>query len=223
MITILLEHVEAVWETPDSGIWESRAEPRHYTHSKVQAWNALDCAVRALDAFGYQGPRERWRALADRIHADICAKAYDAKRNTFVQSYGSDALDAALLIMPLVGFLPADDPRMRGTVAALESALMHEGFLFRTTADPETQAEHSEPEGAFLACNFWLVENYVMQGRHDEAAALFERLIGVANDVGMLSEEYDPWLRRQVGNVPQTLSHASLVNAAYRLATRTRT
>ena len=223
MITILLEHVEAVWDTPDSGIWESRAEPRHYTHSKVQAWKALDCAVGALDAFGYKGPRERWRAVADRIHADVCAKAYDAKRNTFVQSYGSDALDAALLMMPLVGFLPADDPRMRGTVAALEEALMHEGFLFRTTADPETQAAHSEPEGAFLPCNFWLVENYVMQGRDEDARALFERLIGVANDVGMLSEEYDPWLQRQVGNVPQTLSHASLVNAAHRLISRSRT
>jgi GH15 family glucan-1,4-alpha-glucosidase len=223
MITVLLEHVEAVWDTPDSGIWESRAEPRHYTHSKVQAWNAIDSAVRALDAFGYTGPRERWRALADRIHADVCAKAYDAKRNTFVQSYGSDALDAALLMMPLVGFLPAEDPRMRGTVAALEGALLHEGFLFRTTADPQTQAERSEPEGAFLACNFWLVENYVMQGRDDEARVLFERLIAVANDVGMLSEEYDPWLRRQAGNVPQTLSHASLVNAAHRLASRSRT
>jgi GH15 family glucan-1,4-alpha-glucosidase len=223
MISVLLEHVEQVWDKPDSGIWESRAEPRHYTHSKVQAWNAFDCAVRALDSFGYTGPRERWRALADRIHADICAQAYDPQRNTFVQSYGSNALDAALLIMPLVDFLPVDDPRMRGTVAALEAALLHEGFLFRTTADPETQAERSEPEGAFLACNFWLVENYVMQGRDDEARLLFERVIGIANDVGMLSEEYDPFLKRQVGNVPQTLSHASLVNAAHRLATRSRT
>jgi GH15 family glucan-1,4-alpha-glucosidase len=223
MISLLLEHVERVWDKPDSGIWESRAEPRHYTHSKVQAWNALDCAVRALDTFGYAGPRDRWRALADRIHADICAQAYDPQRNTFVQSYGSNALDAALLIMPLVDFLPANDPRMRGTVAALEGALMHAGFLFRTTADPQTQAERSEPEGAFLACNFWLVENYVMQGRDDEARELFERVIGIANDVGMLSEEYDPFLKRQVGNVPQTLSHASLVNAAHRLATRSRT
>jgi GH15 family glucan-1,4-alpha-glucosidase len=189
----------------------------------VQAWSALDTAVRALDVFGYKGPRDRWRALADRIHADICANGFDAERNTFVQSYGSKALDASLLMMPLVDFLPAGDPRMRGTVAALEKALLHEGFLFRTTADPETQAEHSEPEGAFLACNFWLVENYVMQGRDDEAATLFDRLIAVANDVGMLSEEYDPWLRRQVGNVPQTLSHASLVNAAYRLHSRKRT
>lgn len=222
MISVLLEHVEAVWEQPDSGIWESRAEPRHYTHSKVQAWHAFDAAVKSIDAFGYGGPRDRWQATADRIHADILAKAYDAKRNTFVQSYGSSALDAALLMIPLVGFLPAADPRMRGTTDALEKALMQDGFLFRTTADPETQAKHSDPEGAFLACNFWLVENYVMQGRDDEARALFERLIGVANDVGMVSEQYHPTLKRQVGNVPQTLSHASLVNAAVRLASRAR-
>ncbi len=220
MISLLLEHVEKVWDTPDSGIWESRAEPRHYTHSKVQAWSAMACAVRALDAFGYHGPRDRWRAVADRIHADVCAKAFDVKRNTFVQFYGATALDASLLMIPIVGFLPADDPRMRGTTDALEAALMQDGFLYRTTADPETQATHSDPEGAFLACNFWLVENYVLQGRHDEARALFERLIGVANDVGMLSEEYDPQLKRQVGNVPQTLSHAALVNAAVRLGSR---
>ena len=223
MISILLEHVEAIWDTPDSGIWESRAEPLHYTHSKVQAWHAFDAAVKAIDAFGFSGPRARWQAVAGRIHADVCAKAFDAKRNTFVQSYGSSALDASLLMMPLIGFLPADDPRMRGTTDALEAALMFEGYLFRTTADPETQAKHSEPEGAFLACNFWLVENYVLQGRDDEARALFERLLGIANDVGMLSEEYDPALKRQVGNVPQTLSHASLVNAAHRLATSKRT
>jgi GH15 family glucan-1,4-alpha-glucosidase len=223
MISILMEHVEKVWDLPDSGIWESRAEPRHYTHSKVLAWRALDAAVKALDAFGYDGPRERWQATADRIHADVCEKGFDKKRDTFVQYYGSKALDAALLIIPLTGFLPADDPRMRGTTDALEAALMDDGFLYRTSEDPETQAKHSDDEGAFLACNFWLVENYVMQGRDAEARALFERLIGIANDVGMLAEEYHPTLKRQVGNVPQTLSHASLVNAAVRLASRRRT
>jgi GH15 family glucan-1,4-alpha-glucosidase len=222
MITVLLEHVEKIWDTPDSGIWESRAEPLHYTHSKVQAWHAFDAAVKSLTAFGYDGPHERWQATADRIHADVLEKAFDKKRNTFVQSYGSKALDASLLMIPLIGFLPADDPRMRGTTDALEAALMQDGFLYRTTADPETQAKHSDPEGAFLACNFWLVENYVMQGRDAEARALFERLIGVANDVGILSEQYDPTLKRQVGNVPQTLSHASLINAAVRLASRAR-
>ena len=218
MIAVLLDHVAAVWNTPDSGIWESRAEPRQYTHSKVLAWGALTWGVRSMDEFGYHGPRDRWKTTADVIHADVCEKAYDAKRNTFVQSYGSDALDAALLMMGPAGFLPADDPRMQGTIAAIEKALLRNGFLYRTTADPETAAKHAEPEGAFLACNFWLVDNYVIQGRIDEARTLFERLIGVANDVGMLSEEYDPTLKRQVGNVPQTLSHASLVNAATRLA-----
>jgi GH15 family glucan-1,4-alpha-glucosidase len=218
MISMLIEHVVAVWELPDSGIWESRAEPRHYTHSKVQAWRALDIAVRAIDEFGYSGPRERWKAVADRIHADVCAKAFDAKRQTFVQSYGSSALDAALLTIPLVEFLPADDPRMLGTIAALETELLRNGFLYRTTSDPETQATNSEPEGAFLACNFWLVENYALAGQMEKAIALFERLAAIANDVGILAEEYDPVLERQVGNVPQTLSHASLVNAANRLS-----
>jgi GH15 family glucan-1,4-alpha-glucosidase len=218
MISVLLEHVETVWRQPDSGIWESRAEPRHYTHSKVLAWRAFDTAVKLIDAFGYTGPRERWNAVAERIHADVCAQAFDARRNAFVQSYGSDALDAAVLMLPIVGFLPPTDPRVRGTVAALEAELLRDGFLYRTSADPETAATRAEPEGAFLACNFWLVENYVLLGRRDDARALFERLAGIANDVGLLAEEYDPKARRQLGNVPQTLSHASLVNAAARLA-----
>ena len=218
MISLLLEHVEAVWQQPDSGIWESRARPRHYTHSKVLAWRAFDAAVRAIDDFGFGGPRERWKATADRIHADVCAHGFDPARNAFVQAYGDDALDAAVLMLPIVGFLRADDPRMRGTVDALEAALMRDGFLYRTSADPETAAAHADPEGAFLACNFWLVENYVLQGRVADARAHFERVAGVANDVGLLAEEYDPRRRRQLGNVPQTLSHASLVNAAARLA-----
>ena len=218
MMTLLLEHVAKVWNTPDSGIWESRAQPQHFTHSKVQAWRAFDTAVRAIDEFGFSGPRAQWKAIADEIHADVCAQAFDTKRNTFVQAYGSNALDAAVLMIPLVQFLPADDPRMLGTVAALEKALLRNGFLYRTSSDPETNAQHAEPEGAFLACNFWLVENYALAGRIDDAQAHFERMIGVANDVGMLAEEYDPALLRQVGNVPQTLSHACLVNAANRLA-----
>jgi GH15 family glucan-1,4-alpha-glucosidase len=217
MISALIEHVVAVWELPDSGIWESRAEPRHYTHSKVQAWRALDIAVRAIDQFGYSGPRDRWKAVADRVHADICEKGFDATLNSFVQSYGSTALDAAVLMIPLVEFLPATDPRMLGTIAALEGTLLRNGFLYRTSIDPETAANAPEPEGAFLACNFWLVENYALCGRLDDAYVLFEKLAGIANDVGILAEEYDPVLRRQVGNVPQTLSHASLVNAANRL------
>jgi GH15 family glucan-1,4-alpha-glucosidase len=218
MICVLLEHVETVWPEPDAGIWESRAEPRHYTHSKVLAWRAFDSAVKLIDAYGYAGPRDRWQAVADRIHADVCAHAFDTRRNAFAQSYGSDALDAAVLLLPIVGFLPPADPRVRGTVAALEAELMRDGFMYRTSADPETSAAHADPEGAFLACNFWLVENYVLLGRVDEARALFERLAGIANDVGLLAEEYAPKAGRQVGNVPQTLSHAALVNAAARLA-----
>jgi GH15 family glucan-1,4-alpha-glucosidase len=218
MISVLVEHVVAVWNTPDSGIWESRAEPRHYVHSKVLAWRALDIAVRVLDDFGFEGPRERWRAVADQIHADVCAKGFDAEQNTFVQSYGSREVDAAVLMIPIVSFLPADDPRMVGTIAMLEKQLLRNGFLYRTSADPETAATHREPEGAFLACNFWLVEAYALGGRINDASALFERLIAVGNDVGIFAEEYDPALERQVGNVPQTLSHASLVNAASRIA-----
>jgi GH15 family glucan-1,4-alpha-glucosidase len=219
MISVLVEHVVNVWKLPDSGIWESRAEPRHYVHSKVQAWRALNIAVRAIDDFGYEGPRDRWQAVADEIHADVCEKGFNAQLNTFVQSYGSDAVDAAVLMIPLVTFLPAGDPRMLGTIAALEKELLRNGFLYRTSLDPETAARHAEPEGAFLAVNFWLVENYALCGRVDDAKALFERLIAVGNDVGIFAEQYDPGLKRQVGNVPQTLSHASLVNAANRLAT----
>lgn len=217
MLSTLIEHVVVVWNTPDCGIWESRAEPQHYTHSKVQAWRALDIAVRAIDEFGYAGPRDHWAAVRDRIHADVCDKAFDAERNTFVQAYRSNSLDAAVLMIPLVEFLPADDPRMLGTIAALERELLHDGFLYRTTSDPETAATNADSEGAFLACNFWLVENYALAGRMDDAVAHFERVIAIGNDVGIFAEEYDPGLRRQVGNVPQTLSHACLVNAAVRL------
>ena len=216
MIRVLLEHVERVWDLPDSGIWESRATPQHYTHSKVQAWSAFDRATRALEDFGFRGPRDRWRQLADQIHADVCEKAFDKERNAFVQAYGSTALDASVLIIPMVNFLPADDPRMVSTVAAMERELVIDGFLRRTTADPETAAAHAEPEGAFLACNFWLVDNLNMQGRHDEARSLFERVVGIATDTGLISEEYDTKRKRLVGNVPQTLSHAALVNAALR-------
>jgi GH15 family glucan-1,4-alpha-glucosidase len=214
MIHVLLEHVERVWERPDSGIWESRATPRHYTHSKMQAWNAFDCAVRAIDEFGFVGPRDRWRAVADRIHADVLANAYDAELGAFTQSYGSKTLDAAVLMGPRIGFLPADDERMRSTVAALEAALLRDGFLYRTSSDPETNADVPESEGAFLACNFWLADVYALQGRIADARALFERVAGVAGVAGILAEEYDPVHARMVGNLPQTLSHASLINSA---------
>lgn len=218
MLQTLLEHVEAVWEQPDAGIWESRGAPRHYTHSKVEAWHAFSCAIKMVREFGYSGPVERWQSVADRIHAQVCERGFNRRLGAFVQSYDDDQLDASVLLLPLVDFLPGDDERVAGTVRALERNAMVDGFLFRTTNDPENCDAPSGPaEGAFLACNFWLVENYVLLGRPDDARALFERLLGVANDVGLLSEEYDPRARRLVGNVPQTFSHAALVNAATRL------
>jgi GH15 family glucan-1,4-alpha-glucosidase len=218
MLQLLLAHVEAVWETLDSGVWESRATPRHYTHSKIEAWNAFACAVKMVREFGYPGPVEHWIAVAQRIHDQVCERGFNTRLNAFVQSYDDDELDASVLLLPLIDFLPGDDERVVGTVRALEQQLV-DGFLYRTTNDPENRdAPAGPPEGAFLACNFWLVENYALQGRIDEARSLFERLIGVANDVGLLSEEYDPKARRLIGNFPQTLSHAALVNAAKRLA-----
>ena len=218
MLHILLDHVEAVWQRPDSGIWESRAAPRHYTNSKIEAWHAFDCAIKMTREYGYPGPVERWTAIADRIHAEVCDRAFNRRLGTFVQCYDDDQLDASLLLMALLDFLPGDDPRIVGTVRALEERLVVDGFLYRTTADPENRDAPKGPhEGAFLACNFWLVENYALQGRMDDATRLFERLLGVASDVGLLAEEYDPQARRLTGNIPQTFSHAALVNAAKRL------
>jgi GH15 family glucan-1,4-alpha-glucosidase len=218
MLRALLDHVEQVWQEPDSGIWESRAMPRHYTNSKIEAWHAFTCSVKLAREFGYSGPVDRWAATAERIHAEICDRAFNRKLETFVQCYDDDQLDASLLLMPLLEFLPGDDPRVVGTVRALERHLLVDGFLYRTTNDPENRDAPKGPnEGAFLACNFWLVENYVLQGRMDEARRLFERVAGVASDVGLLAEEYDPRARRLVGNIPQTFSHAALVNAAKRI------
>jgi len=217
MISALLEHVERIWEEPDSGIWESRGEPRHYTHSKMQAWSAFSHAVRAIDEFGFAGPRERWNAIADRIHADVLAKGFDAELGAFTQAYGSRSLDAAVLVAAQIGFLPATDDRMRSTVAAIERTLVRDGFLYRTNQDPETNAIVADHEGAFLACNFWLADTYALQGRSDDARRLFERIAAVAGPCGLLAEEYDPSAKRMVGNIPQTLSHASLINSACRL------
>jgi GH15 family glucan-1,4-alpha-glucosidase len=218
MISLLLDHLEVVWTSPDSGIWESRGELRHYTHSKMQAWSAFDRAVHAIDEFGFAGPRDRWRAIADRIHADVIGNAYDAGLGAFTQAYGSHSLDAAVLVGAQIGFLPADDPRMRSTVDALERTLMRDGFLYRTGQDPVTNAAHADGEGAFLACNFWLADTYVLQGREADARRLFERIAAITGPSGLLAEEYDSAHRRMVGNLPQTLSHASLINTAQRLA-----
>jgi GH15 family glucan-1,4-alpha-glucosidase len=215
----LLDYVQEHWDEPDEGLWEVRGPRRHFTHSKVMCWAALDRAVKYVEQFGRTGPVEQWRSLRDEIHAEICAKAYDPARNTFTQSYGSTDLDAALLLMPMLGFLPADDPRILGTVAAIEKELMSDGFVLRYPVAESNDVDGLPgAEGAFLACSFWLVEVMALQGRKDEAKALFERLLALRNDVGLLSEEYDPRYGRLVGNFPQAFSHVPLVHAARALS-----
>jgi GH15 family glucan-1,4-alpha-glucosidase len=214
----LISHLEKIWRDPDEGIWEVRGGPRHFTHSKMMAWVAFDRAVRSIEAFGLDGPLERWRDVRSLIHQEVCERGYDPKRNTFIQSFGDAALDASLLLIPIVGFLPPDDPRVQGTVAAIERTLLRDGFVMRY--DSGAGVDGLPPgEGAFLACSFWLVDNYVLLGRYDEAQALFERLLALRNDVGLLAEEYDPHSRRQLGNFPQAFSHLALINAAHSLST----
>jgi GH15 family glucan-1,4-alpha-glucosidase len=215
----LVCHLETIWDQPDDGIWEMRGGRRHFTHSKVMAWVAFDRAVRSAIEFGLEAPIERWSRLRDEIHEQVCTYGFDPERGSFVQSYGSQALDASLLMVALVGFLPPDDPRVVGTVAAIERELLHDGLVLRY--DSGDGHDGLPPgEGAFLACSFWLVDNYVLQGRIDEAQALFERLLAWRNDVGLLAEEVDPVARRQLGNFPQAFSHLALINSAISLASR---
>jgi carbohydrate kinase (thermoresistant glucokinase family) len=212
----LIEHLEQIWEHPDEGIWEVRGGRRHFTFSKVMAWVALDRTVRDAERFKFSGPLESWRKVRDRMHATICERGFDSERNTFTQSFGSSQLDASLLLIPLVGFLPADDPRVRGTVAAIERDLMIDGLVlrYRTEADIDGLAPG---EGVFLPCSFWLANNYRLQHRDAEACALFERLLSLRNDVGLLAEEYDPKSQRQLGNFPQAFSHLALIGTALSL------
>ena len=219
----LLEFLESGWKEPDEGIWEVRGPRRHFTHSKVLSWVAFDRAVGAYEHFGLAGPVDRWKRIRSAIHDEVCREAYDPHRNTFTQFYGSDRLDASLLLIPLVGFLPPHDPRVRGTVEAIERELMEDGFVYRYAMDPLAGTVDGLPpgEGVFLACTFWLADNYILLGRNDEAERLFERLLSLRNDLGLLSEEYDPRARRLVGNFPQAFSHVALVNTACNLA-RTR-
>ena len=212
----LLRHVEANWDQPDEGLWEVRGGRRHFTFSKVMAWVAIDRAIGASEEFGLDGETDRWRALRTRIHDSICAHGYDAARNTFVQSYGRPELDACLLLLAPVGFLTADDPRFRGTVEAIERDLLRDGFLLRydSTATPDGLPPG---EGAFLACSFWLVDAWLMLGRREDAEVLFERLLAVRNDLGLLAEEYDPVAGRMCGNFPQAFSHVGLINTAFNL------
>ena len=222
LITNVVEAVEERWRDEDRGLWEVRGPCRHFVHSKVLAWVALDRAVCAIEQFGMDGPADRWRALRKQIHADVCANGYDPKRETFTQSYGSPEIDASTLLIPLVGFLEPDDPRVIGTVRAVERELLVDGFVMRYTFASNDTDGLPPGEGAFYACGFWLVDNYVLQGRHDDASRLFERLIGTANDVGLLSEEYDVHGKRLVGNFPQAFSHVGLVNSAYNIAGRSK-
>jgi GH15 family glucan-1,4-alpha-glucosidase len=215
----LLEHLEKIWEEPDDGIWEVRGGRRHFTHSKVMAWVAFDRGIRSAKEFGLSAPITRWSRHRDRLRRDICALGFDAEQNSFVQSYGSQELDASLLLIPVVGFLPPTDPRIIGTVAAIEKRLLHDGFVLRYDSASVTDGLPAG-EGAFLACSFWLADNYILQGRKDEARALFERLLSLSNDVGLLAEEYDPIARRQCGNFPQAFSHVALINTARNLSGR---
>jgi GH15 family glucan-1,4-alpha-glucosidase len=216
----ILGHVAQIWRQPDEGIWEVRGPPQHFTHSKVMAWVAFDRAVKIQEQVGGQvggdGSIERLRRTRDEIHQDVCQRGFDPDLGSFVQAYGSKSLDASLLLLPLVGFLPPTDPRIVGTVKAIEQRLFVDGFVMRY--DTGEVVDGLPPgEGAFLACSFWLADNYILQGRVDEARELFERLLSLRNDVGLLAEEYDPRLSRQVGNFPQAFSHVALVNTAYNL------
>jgi GH15 family glucan-1,4-alpha-glucosidase len=213
----LVTHLESIWREPDDGIWEVRGGRQHFTHSKVMAWVAFDRAVRTIEEFGLQGPLERWREIRATIHQEVCEYGFDAKQNAFVQYFGATALDASLLQIPLVGFLPADDERVRGTVAAIERSLLHNGLVLRYDTGEGTDGL-PPGEGAFLACSFWLADNYALAGRIDEARAMFERLLTLRNDVGLLAEEYDPADRRLLGNFPQAFSHLALINTARNLA-----
>ncbi|MGW4940696.1 glycoside hydrolase family 15 protein [Actinoplanes sp. NPDC004185] len=211
----LMDFVRQHWTEPDEGIWEVRGGPKQFVHSKLMAWVAADRAVKAVEEFDLDGPVDEWTELRDAIRADILQKGYDPARRTFTQFYGSEELDAALLMVPLVGFLPADDERVAGTVAAIEKHLLKDGFVQRYTQHPDTDVDGLPPgEGAFLACTFWLADNYALMGRHDEAREVFERLLALRNDVGLLSEEYDTEAGRLVGNFPQAFSHVPLIDTA---------
>jgi GH15 family glucan-1,4-alpha-glucosidase len=209
----LLKFLESHWEQPDDGLWEVRGPRRHFTHSKIMAWVAFDRAIKDAEQDSLEGPIERWRQLRDAIHAQVCDAGFDSNRNSFVQSYDSTHLDASLLLIPQVGFLPADDPRVVGTIAAIERSLVVDGLVLRYST--ATNVDALPPgEGTFLPCSFWLADSYVLSGRREEGEALFERLLALGNDVGLFAEEYDPRSKRMLGNFPQALTHMALVNSA---------
>jgi len=213
----LLEHLAKIWDEPDSGIWERRGPGKHYVSSKVLTWVAFDRGIKACEQFELEGPVETWRQLRDKICKDVCTKGFDRDENAFVESYGSKLLDASVLLLPAVGFLPASDPKIEGTIAAVERRLVRDGFVLRH--DPREIAAEEQPlEGAFLACTLWLADAYVLAGNLDRAQSLFDTVLAVANDLGLLAEEYDTVARRQTGNFPQALTHIALVNTAHNLS-----
>lgn len=213
----VLQHLAEVWDHPDHGIWERRGEAKHYVFSKVMTWVAFDRGIKSAETFGFKAPLLHWRALRDAIHCDVCEKGFDAEANSFVESYGSKLLDASVLLLPAVGFLPPSDPRIRGTIVGVEREMMRDGFVLRH--DPREVSDETQPiEGAFLACSLWLADAYVLSGDLDKAQALFDRVTGIANDVGLLAEEYDSVAKRQTGNFPQALTHIALINTAHNLS-----
>ncbi len=213
----LLAHLETIWPERDEGVWEVRSRPEHFTYSKAMAWLAYDRAVKSTEAFGLPGPADDWRSVRAAIHRDICERGFDAELGSFVRAYGSKELDASLLLLPAIGFLPPHDARIRGTVVAIERTLLRNGLVLRYDTELSDDGLPAG-EGVFLACSFWLADAYLMLGRRDEASKLFERLLSLCNDVGLLSEEYDPRTRRLVGNFPQAFSHLALVNTASNLS-----
>jgi GH15 family glucan-1,4-alpha-glucosidase len=213
----VLKHLAEVWDRPDHGVWERRGEGRHYVSSKVMTWVAFDRGIKSAERFGFDAPLDRWRSLRDAICLDVCEKGFDPAQNAFVESYGSQMLDASILLLPSVGFLPAADPRVRGTIAAIEKHLMRDGFVMRH--DPREVPDERQPiEGAFLACSLWLADAYVLSGEIAKAQALFDRVVAVANDLGLFAEEFDPGAGRQTGNFPQALTHIALINTAQNLS-----
>jgi GH15 family glucan-1,4-alpha-glucosidase len=212
----VVKHLEQIWHLPDEGLWEVRGPPQHFTYSKVMAWVAVDRCIRSAEMFGIAAPIAHWRRLREKMHRQICKEGFDRERGCFVQAYGSRALDASLLLLPTLGFLPADDPRYRGTIDAIERELMVEGFVRRY--DPgRTDDGLGGGEGVFLACSFWLADAYAMTGRVDEAKSLFGRLLSLRNELGLLAEEYDPQHGCMLGNFPQAYSHVALIETAKRL------
>ena len=218
-VRALVEYLEQAWEEPDDGIWEVRGPRRHFVQSKVMAWLAFDCAIRLAERFELEAPLERWKRIRTRIHQQVCERGYDRKRRTFTQYYGSEELDAAVLTIPVVGFLPGVDPRVTGTIDAVRAELGHDGFISRYST-AATDDGLAGTEAQFLACSFWLVTALAMNGRNAEARELFERLLGLSNDLGLFSEEYDVANQRLIGNFPQAFTHLTMVEAAKTLAVR---